>query len=229
MRTVVVEHRGQRRYLHLLFAKDAPAGTMGQGPVTVEFFAGDDAEGPARLLLPGGRTLWAFTGRLGEVARPSSAAGRRSDTRPDTRPGSRPETAGNTSSGSTSDGGAGLMVPAIVHGTGPRDGRDGRGEPEPSGTEPSGTGLPGTGPSGTGSSGAGSHDSVWSGGDGWTGGSSWGGDPTWTGSDGVGGGGHTGGGSDSGGGGWFGGGGDSGGWSGGDSGGGGGDSGGGGS
>lgn len=196
MRTVVVEHRGHQQYLHLLFPQDAPVDIMGPGRVTVEFFAGDDVVGPARLLLADGRTLWAFTSRLGARPKPGPRAGTNRSA---------------ATSSDTSDGGAGLMVPALVGGTRSHEDRDrgddgagdGPGVPEPSASA--------------------AADSTWSGGDGWTGGSSWGGDATWTGSDG-GGASHTGGGGD--GGGWFGGG-DSGGWSGGDSGGGGGDSGGG--
>ncbi|WP_036961806.1 hypothetical protein, partial [Promicromonospora kroppenstedtii] len=99
MRTVVVEHRGSRQYLHLLFVPGAPVHMMGPGWVTVEFFAGDDAEGPARLLLADGRTLWAFSARLGTVAaEPRSRARRSSDA---------------TAVGTTDDG-AGPMVPAVV-------------------------------------------------------------------------------------------------------------------
>ncbi|GAA2231510.1 hypothetical protein GCM10010413_31920 [Promicromonospora sukumoe] len=237
MRTVVVEHRGKRQYLHLLFAPGAKAKIPGPGWVTVEFFAGDDAEGPARLTLADGRTLWAFSSSLGAaVAQPRSRARRSTDATPV----------------GADDGG--LMVPAAVvpgldddHGRG--DDRPGDPDPSPSPTENGGssnTGSSNTGSSDTGSSSSGSSSAgsssagastaaasgaaassaVWAGGDGWTGGSSWGGDPTWSGSDGGSGGGGAGG-SDGGGGGWFSGGGDSGGWGGGDSGGGGGDSGGG--
>ncbi|MFI8527850.1 hypothetical protein ACIGB8_25545 [Promicromonospora sukumoe] len=257
MRTVVVEHHGKRQYLHLLFAPGAKAKIPGPGWVTVEFFAGDDAEGPARLTLADGRTLWAFSSHLGAaVAQPRSRARRSTDATP-----------------VVADDGAGLMVPAVVvpgldddHGRG--DDRPGDPDPSPSPTENGGssdTGSSSSGSSGAGSSSAGSSSAaaptaaasgaaassaVWAGGDGWTGGSSWGGDPTWSGSDGGSGSGGAGGsdgggggwfsgggdsggwgggagGSDGGGGGWFSGGGDSGGWGGGDSGGGGGDSGGG--
>ncbi|MGW2091097.1 hypothetical protein [Promicromonospora sukumoe] len=225
MRTVVVEHRGKRQYLHLLFAPGAKAKIPGPGWVTVEFFAGDDAEGPARLTLADGRTLWAFSARLGAtVAQPRSRARRSTDA---------------TAAGA--DDGAGLMVPAVVvpgHDDRDRD-DDGPGDPDPSPSATENGGSSNAGSSDTGSSNSGSSSAaassvaashaaassaVWAGGDGWTGGSSWGGDPTWSGSDG----GSGGSGSNSdGGGGWFSGGGDSGGWSGGDSGGGGGDSGGG--
>lgn len=217
MRTVVVEHRGSRQYLHLLFAPGAPVSIMGPGWVTVEFFAGDDAEGPARLLLADGRTLWAFSARLGAaVAQPRSRARRSTDA---------------TAAGATDDG-AGLMVPAVVVPGGSDRGRgdDGPGDPDPSPSATENGGSSDTGSSNAGSasaaaSSAAASSAVWAGGDGWTGGSSWGGDPTWSGSDG---GSSSGGsGSSDGGGGWFSGGGDSGGWSGGDSGGGGGDSGGG--
>lgn len=206
MRTVVVEHRGHQHYLHLLFPKDAPADTMVPGRVTVEFFAGDAVEGPARLLLADGRTLWAFTSQLGTRALPKTRATRSSGTTSD------------TASGTSSDGSAALLVPATFEPGAPGDrgrGTDGRGDgvgDGPGDAVPSPAFSPDP-----------SANATWSGGDGWTGGSSWGGDSTWTGSDG-GGSGHAGGGGD--GGGWFGGG-DSGGWSGGDSGGGGGDSGGG--
>lgn len=239
MRTVVVEHRGSRQYLHLLFAPGAPVHVMGPGWVTVEFFAGDDAEGPARLLLADGRTLWAFSARLGAVAaEPRSRARRSSDT---------------TAVGATDDG-AGFVLPAVVipgldgdHDRGRGDDRPGDPDPSPSATENGGSSntgssdagsssavssstvtssavSSGTASAGTAAAGVAASSAVWAGGDGWTGGSSWGGDPTWSGSDT--GDGHSGGGSDGGGGGWFGGG-DSGGWSGGDSGGGGGDAGGG--
>ncbi|MFD6446868.1 hypothetical protein ACFWEJ_17305 [Promicromonospora sp. NPDC060204] len=206
MRTVVVEHRGHQQYLHLLFPQDAPVDTMVPGRVTVEFFAGDTVEGPARLLLADGRTLWAFTSQLGTRAQPKSRATRSSDAR------------SATTTGTASDGSAALLVPATFGPAAPGDrGRGGDGVGE-GGGDGLGGGVPSQDPSAS---------AAWSGGDGWTGGSSWGGDSTWTGSDGGGGGGagHGGGGD---GGGWFGGG-DSGGWSGGDSGGGGGDSGGGGS
>ncbi len=227
MRTVVVEHRGKRQYLHLLFAPGAKAKIPGPGWVTVEFFAGDDAEGPARLTLADGRTLWAFSSRLGAAAaQPRSRARRSTDA-----------TAAGT------DDGAGLMVPAVVLPGGSDRGRgdDGPGDPEPSPSATENGGSSDTGSSSSGSSSSGSSSAtvptaaassaaassaVWAGGDGWTGGSSWGGDPTWSGSDGGSSGGGAGG--SDGGGGWFSGG-DSGGWSGGDSGGGGGDSGGGGS
>ncbi|GHH77898.1 hypothetical protein [Promicromonospora soli] len=74
MRTVVVLHGGEHRYLHLLFAKEAPTRILRQGPVTVELFAGPDVKGPARLLLPNGGTLWAFTTRLGERPNTGSRA-----------------------------------------------------------------------------------------------------------------------------------------------------------
>lgn len=78
MRTVVVQHGGGQRYVHLLFATGAPAGALRQGPVTVEFFAGNDVEGPARILLPDGRVAWAFASRLGG---PAPVGNRRSGSR----------------------------------------------------------------------------------------------------------------------------------------------------
>jgi hypothetical protein len=155
MRTVLVHHRGEPRYLHLLFAKDAPADTMRQGLVTVEFFATDDAEGPARLLLADGRTLWAFTSRLG-----------------DQLPADDPRATRRWSTRSTDDGAA-MMAPTAVVGNGPQDEdreRDAAGRDDGPDT-------------GSGDS-AGTDDSVWSGSDGWTGGGSWSGDPTWSSSDG---------------------------------------------
>ena len=219
MRTVVVEHRGSRQYLHLLFAPGAPVQIMGPGWVTVEFFAGDDAEGPARLLLADGRTLWAYSARLG------AAAG---------QPRSRTQRSSDTTMVGTTDDGAGAAVPAVVpglHGGDRGRGEDRPGDPDPSpsatehgGASSSSAGSSTAAASGAAASGAAASSAVWAGGDGWTGGSSWGADPTWTGSAGGSGGGGSG---SDGGGGWFSGG-DSGGWGGGDSGGGGGDSGGGG-
>lgn len=210
MRTVVVEHRGHQQYLHLLFPQDAPVDAMVPGRVTVEFFAGDTVEGPARLLLADGRTLWAFTSQLGTRAEPKRRA---------TRSGTTP--------GTSSDGSGALLLPATLGSGTPGAPGDDRGRGGDGAGDGPGGGLGDAVPSAA-SSPDPSASAAWSGGDGWTGGSSWGGDSTWTGSDGGGGGaGHGGGGGD--GGGWFGGGGDSGGWSGGDSGGGGGDSGGGGS
>jgi hypothetical protein len=200
MRTVVVEYRGHQQYLHLLFPKDAPVDTMVPGRVTVEFFAGDAVEGPARLLLADGRTLWAFTSQLGTRTQPKSRATRSSGTRSSTTPGT------------SSDGSAALLAPVTFGPAAPGH----RDRDDDGGDAGLGDAVPSPAPSPDASTSA-----AWSGGDGWTGGSTWGGDSTWTGSDGAGGG-HGGGGS----GGWFGGG-DSGGWSGGDSGGGGGDSGGG--
>ncbi|MFI2364176.1 hypothetical protein [Promicromonospora sp. NPDC019610] len=203
MRTVVVEHRGHQQYLHLLFPQDAPVDTIVPGRVTVELFAGDTVEGPARLLLADGRTLWAFTSQLGTRAQPKPRA---------TRSGT---TSGLT--GTASDGSAALLVPATSVPAAPGDrGRGDDGGGDGPGDMPGGA-VPSADPSAS---------ATWSGGDGWTGGSSWGGDSTWTGSDG-GGAGHGGPGGSGDGGGWFGGGDSGGGWSGGDSGGGGGDSGGG--
>lgn len=88
---------------------------MGQGPVTVGFFAGDDVGGPARILLPDGRTLWAFTSRLG--ARPPV----------DDRP-----TSVRRATGTTNDASSAAIVPAaVIGGHGLHDGdpdRDGFGD-----------------------------------------------------------------------------------------------------
>lgn len=190
MRTVVVRHRGEERYLHLLFAQGARTGDLGPGSVTVEFFDGDEPEGPARLLPAGGRTLWAFTSRLGR----RTPAELRGETRH--RPGR-----------ATDDGGA-QVATAGAAGTAAYPGDLARPHQRTPGDAPDdqeipGDGIPGDGVPSDGWSGSG-RDDVWSGSDGWSGGGSWGGDPTWSGSDG--------------GAGWSGG--DSGGWGGGDSGGG---------
>jgi hypothetical protein len=171
MRTAVVQHGGEPRYLHLLFATGAPAGTLRQGPITVEFFAGDDVEGPARILLPDGRTSWAFASRLG--GQPPED-------------GRRTGSWGAGATGSMTGAGAGAVVPAVIVG-GPGSSDD---EPDRSREDDgSGAGL-----------GDGTGESVWSGDDGWTGGSSWGGDSTWSGADGGSGGGGAWSGGDSGGG-----------------------------
>ncbi|WP_454855864.1 hypothetical protein [Promicromonospora soli] len=170
MRTVVVQHGGEPRYLHLLFATGVPAGTVRQGPITVEFFARDDVEGPARILLPDGRTSWAFASRLGGQA---PVDGRRT--------GSWGAAAGATGAGAT---GAGAAMPATLIG-GPGSGDD---DPD-RGREHDGS-----------AAGGGTIESVWSGDDGWTGGSSWSGDSTWSGADGSSGGGGGWSGGDSGGG-----------------------------
>jgi len=183
MRTVVVQHGGERQYLHLLFAKGAPADTLRQGPVTVEFFAGNDVEGPARILLPDGRTLWAFTSRLG--ARPPV----------DGRRGTRAATSSST------DASAGAVVPAvIVGGYGVGDGPDrSREDPGPDTGFGDGTGES-TWTGGDGWTGGGSwgSDSTWSGSDGGGGGGSWSGGDSggggWSGGDSGGGGGDSGGG-----------------------------------
>jgi hypothetical protein len=180
MRTVVVQHRGERQYLHLLFAKGGRAETLRQGPVTVEFFTGNDVHGPARLLLPDGRTLWAFTSRLG--ARPP-VNGRRAGAR--------------TATSSSTDAGAGAVV---VGGYGLGDDGAVRNREVPAPDNGDGTGES-TWTGGDGWTGGGSwgSDSTWSGGGsdgggggGWFGGDSGGGG--WSGGDSGGGGGDSGGG-----------------------------------
>jgi hypothetical protein len=187
MRTVVVPHGGEPRYLHLLFATGAPAGTVRQGPITVEFFAGDDVEGPARILLPDGRTSWAFASRLGGQA---PVDGRR--------------TGSWGAAGSATGAGAGAVIPAVMIG-GPGSGDDDLDRSRED--DGSGAGLgDGTsesvwsGDDGWTGGSSWSGDSTWSGADGgsgggggggWSGGDSGGG---WSGGDAGGGGGDSGGG-----------------------------------
>jgi hypothetical protein len=178
MRTLVVQHGGKPHYLHLLFAKGAPADTMRQGPVTVEFFATDDAEGPARLLLADGRTLWAFTSRLGDRLP--------ADERRGARRGARRRSSRSTEAGS------GAIAPAVV-GNGTQDldrDRDGAGPDDVPGDSVWSGSDGWTGGSSWGG------DSTWSGSDGGSGGGDggWSGGG-WSGGDSGGGGGDSGGGS----------------------------------
>lgn len=185
MRTVVVEHGGEQRYLHLLFAKGGSAGAIRKGPVTVEFFAGDDVEGPARILLPNGRSVWAFTSRLGGRAPVG-----------DRLAGSR----GGTSS--LTDASAGpMVVPAVVGGYGLGDDGPDRNPDDLAPGAGSGDSVWSGGDGWSGGSSWGG-DSTWSGSDGgsssggggggWSGGDSGGGG--WSGGDFGGGGGDSGGG-----------------------------------
>lgn len=76
MRTVIVRDDGLGRYVHLLFSEEPVARRLPAGPVQLDLFGGSKVQGPARLTLPNGDVVWAFTSRAGKVVDAGSRARR---------------------------------------------------------------------------------------------------------------------------------------------------------